>query len=330
MPLPTPRGPISECLLMVLQHDPGDFRCPTGDADDPLTDEDLHLALYLCYELHYRGLPGVDDRWEWEPSLVGLRGLLERTFEAALRETLPSTFEGETIPQQLRAMADGEASPSFSRYIQSQATLGHFREFVIHRSAYHLKEADPHSWGIPRLSGKTKAAFIEIQNDEYGSGSWLRMHSELFASMMASLGLDPTYGAYLDRIPGVTLAAVNLMSFFGLNRRLRGALVGHLALFEMTSTIPNKRYGDALRRLSAEADTRFFDEHVEADAVHEQIAAHDLAGNLALEEPRMAVDIMFGAAALAHLDELFARHLLAAWDEGRSSVLGAGTPSLVG
>ena len=28
---------------------------------DPLADEDLQLALYLCYELHYRGLPGVAD-----------------------------------------------------------------------------------------------------------------------------------------------------------------------------------------------------------------------------------------------------------------------------
>ncbi|MBA2725672.1 MAG: iron-containing redox enzyme family protein, partial [Actinobacteria bacterium] len=285
MPLPTPRGPLSENLLMVLQHEPGDFRYPAGDVGDALTDEDLHLALYLCYELNYRGLPGVDDRWEWEPSLVGFRGVLERRFETALRDVLPHSFEGETIPEQLRIFANRESAHSLSRHIQSQATLGHFREFVIHRSAYHLKEADPHSWAIPRLTGKTKAALLEIQNDEYGSGSWRRMHSELFAAMMVSIGLDPAYGAYLDRIPGVTLASVNLMSLFGLNRRLRGALVGHLAMFEMTSTIPNKRYGDGLRRLSHEADTRFFDEHVEADAVHEQIAAHDLAGTLAAEEP---------------------------------------------
>ena len=39
------------------------------------------------------------------------------------------------------------------------------------------------------------------------------------------------------------------MSLFGLHRRLRGALVGHLAAFEMTSSIPNRRYGDGLRRL---------------------------------------------------------------------------------
>lgn len=46
--------------------------------------------------------------------------------------------------------------------------------------------------------------------------------------------------AYLDLVPAVTLTSVNTMSFFGLHRRLRGAIVGHLAAFEMTSSLPNK------------------------------------------------------------------------------------------
>ena len=41
---------------------------------------DLQLALYVCYELHYRGFAGVDPRWEWDPSLLHLRGLLEESF----------------------------------------------------------------------------------------------------------------------------------------------------------------------------------------------------------------------------------------------------------
>ena len=116
----------------------------------------------------------------------------------------------------------------------------------MHRSAYQLKEADPHSWAIPRLFGAPKAAMVEIQADEYGGGRPEWIHAELFARAMRSLGLDPTYGAYLDLIPGITLATVNLMSLFGLHRRWRGAIVGHLALFEMTSSIPNRRCGDGL------------------------------------------------------------------------------------
>jgi hypothetical protein len=48
----------------------------------------------------------------------------------------------------------------------------------------------------------------------------------------------------------------------------------------MTSSIPNRAYANGLRRLGGDADaTAFYDEHVEADAVHEQIAAHDLCGS---------------------------------------------------
>jgi hypothetical protein len=30
---------------------------------DPIADEDLQLALYVCYELHYRGFDDVHPEW---------------------------------------------------------------------------------------------------------------------------------------------------------------------------------------------------------------------------------------------------------------------------
>jgi hypothetical protein len=89
----------------------------------------------------------------------------------------------------------------------------------------------------------------------------------------------------------------------------------------MTSSLPNRRYGSGLRRLGHdEPTTRFFDEHVEADAVHEQIAAHDLAGRLAQQEPDLIGDILFGAAAALATDAEVACHLLTSWQAGRSSL----------
>ena len=112
------------------------------------------------------------------------------------------------------------------------------------------------------------------------------------------------------------------MSLLGLHRRWRGAIVGHLALFEMTSSIPNRRYANGLRRLGCgPRATAFFDEHVEADAVHEQIAAVDLAGGLARQDEALAADILWGARALSHLDARWASHLLRCWGEGRTSLL---------
>ena len=336
--IPSPRGAVSEFLLEALKRDPVRLpRVRLPPTSDPLADEDQQLALYLCYELHYRGLPAVDDRWEWEPSLLALRADLERDFERALLAAVPLTDEDprpEDLDLVLRGIGQDGDGPSLSAYVKQKATLEQVREFLIHRSAYQLKEADPHSWAIPRLSGVPKAALIEIQADEYGGGRAEWIHAELFASSMRALGLDSSYGAYLDLIPGVTLATVNLMSLFGLHRRWRGAIVGHLALFEITSSLPNRAYGDGLRRLGFDGDaTLFFDEHVVADAVHENIAAVDLAGGLVRQDPSLCSSLLWGARALNHLDSRWGSHLLECWGAGRSSLRlsgGAEAAELVG
>jgi Iron-containing redox enzyme len=324
--LPAARGATSEALLAALRERPHHLApIALPDGGDPLADEDLQLALYCCYELHYRGLPGVDERWEWSPSLLALRAALEQPFEAALRAAVgpvgppPPADEMDVV---LRAIEEADDAPSLSRYVEREATVEQVVEFMTHRSAYQLKEADPHSWAIARLSGPPKAALVEIQADEYGGGRPERVHAQLFADAMAAVGLDPRYGAYVDQLPAPTLATVNLMSLCGLHRRLRGAIVGHLAMFEMTSSIPNRRYAAGLRRLGLDdpAATAFFDEHVEADAVHEAVAAVDLAGGLARQEPKLAGDILWGARALIEVEGRWARSLLDAWDRGESSL----------
>lgn len=318
--MPSPRGPLSELLLDRLATAPGRLFA----APDPGDAEDLHLSLYLCYELHYRGLPGVDDRWEWQPTLLDVRARLEERFEAELLDAVPRTREDvppEEMDLALREIEDADDGPSLSRHLERHGTLEQFREFLVHRSAYQLKEADPHSWALPRLWGPPKAAMVEIQVDEYGGGRPERIHAELFARSMAALGLDREYGAYLDHLPAVTLRTVNLMSLLGLHRRLRGAIVGHLALFEMTSSIPNRRYGDGLRRLGQGGDaTEFFDEHVEADAVHEAVAAVDLAGGLVRQDPALATDVLWGARCLARVEADWGEAVLDAWERGESSL----------
>jgi hypothetical protein len=327
--LPAPRGPLSEALLATLRDSAPTGRqvveIPEVTAEDGCFGEDCQLTLYVLYELHYRGFAGVDESWEWQPSLLALRSQLEADFEAALRERLARS-EGRVEPallgEAINDLIDADDGPQLSVYMERSADLDQFREFMIHRSAYQLKEADPHSWAIPRLDGPAKAALVEVQADEYGGGRPERVHSTLFAKAMRALDLDPTYGAYVDRIPAVTLATVNLMSLFGLNRRLRGAIVGHLAAFETTSPIPNSRYGKGLRRLGAGEDALdFFDEHVEADSVHENIAVYDMAQGLALSEPELAEDILFGVRALLDLDARWGEHVLASWDRGATSLL---------
>jgi hypothetical protein len=316
--LATPR------LEANLQFDLADeaARLAAG-VEDPLSDDDLQLALYLCFELHYRSFSGVDADWEWDPGLIAIRNALEDVFFTALGEAVGhlETVDPADVGELLFRLEAEDGGPSLSRYLEREADIEQFREFVVHRSFYQLKESDPHSWAIPRLDGPAKTALLEVQADEYGGGRPERMHSRLFAKTMRSLGLDDRENAYLFLAPGETLATVNLMSASGLRRSRRGIIVGHLAMFEMTSSLPNRRYGNALRRLGFDAEaTDFYDEHVEADAVHENIAAYDLAGGLAGQEPELAPDIVFGARALLLLEARFAQRLLDSWRDGESSL----------
>ncbi|RBQ21128.1 iron-containing redox enzyme family protein [Spongiactinospora rosea] len=332
MRLPAARGPITAGLFARLTGPPGEVDPPpvTSAGASALDDDDLQLALFACYELHYRGFDDVDDRWEWQPSLLAARHELERAMRAGLAAAVPRP--PAVPPDQVRraltelVAKDTASGPSLAACLQDEGDLGRFREFVVHRSIYHLKEADPHTWAIPRLHDGPKAALVEIQADEYGGGRPERMHATLFRTTMTGLGLDDSYGAYLPLVPGITLAVSNVMSLFGLHRRLRGALAGHLAALEMTSSLPNRRYALALRRLGGDAATaRFYDEHVQADAVHEQVAAHDLCAGLAAQEPSLGGDILYGAACALAVDRRWAEHVLECWRRGISSLDG-GSP----
>lgn len=327
------RGPLSAQLLWVLGEPPHpvhqlaeEARGVVAASPDVLTDEDVQLTLLVLHELHHQGWTGVDGRWEWHPDLVALAAVLEDATEAALRalvaDRLPTPpARPEDLPEALWEVMRADDGPSLSRHLARHGTRDQYAELLVHKSVYHLKEADPHTWAIPRLSGRAKAALVEIQADEYGGGRAEWMHATLFADTMRGLGLDARYGRYLNDVPAITLAWANTMTLLGLHRRLLGAVVGHLAAIEMTSSLPMKRYGNGLRRLGFdEATTRFYDEHVEADSVHEQIAAHDLAGQLALAQPELVPEILFGAVVGLAMDAALAQHLLDAWERGASSL----------
>ncbi|MFD4576255.1 iron-containing redox enzyme family protein [Streptomyces sp. NPDC058417] len=317
--LPSARGPLSAGVRAYLlgtgpppRPGPAATAAPYGD--------DLQLALYLCYELHYRGFAGVADGLEWDPELLRLRAALEDRFLTALRADTPvrDTVE-EALGDLLVEPVDGTG---VSHFLQDEGTPGQVREYAMLRSLYHLKEADPHAWVLPRLRGRAKAAMAAVEFDEYGGGRAERVHARLFADLMTDLGLDATYGRYLDAACAETLATVNVMSLLGLHRALRGALVGHFATVEITSSPGSRRLAAAMRRVGAgPAAAFFYDEHVEADAVHEQVVRHEVVAGLLEEEPWLAPDVAFGVAVTTLLEDRLGARLLAHWRAGRSALL---------
>lgn len=324
--LPPSRGPLTDALFDLLSreaHRPRLAlpRVEEGD-DDPLYGDDSALALYALYELHYRGFDGVDAAWEWQPDLLSWRQEFEQAALARVHDEVGSLPSRPQIPEALHALMDAAEGPSLSGFLLKTGTADQFREMARHRSIYQLKEADPHTWIIPRLTGHPKAAAVEIQADEYGAGVARDMHQNLFGLTMSELDLDPSYHAYLPVVPGWTLAGVNVVSLFGLHRRWLGAAVGHLAMFEMTSVEPMGASAAALRRHKFGADARhFYSVHVVADAHHQHVAADKLAKGLADQHPDLAPDVLFGGAAVMALEGEAARRMIAAWEQGRSSLL---------
>jgi hypothetical protein len=323
--LPHAVGPLSSAVIDTLAH--GRPALHARPIDVPLCEADpygldLQLALYTCYELHYRGFAGVNPRWEWNPALLHVRGRLEDAFLSAVRHDIGEIGPDETAADAMDALSvepvDG-TGPSY--YLRDTGTWKQMREYFVHRSLYHLKEADPHAFAIPRLIGQAKASFVAIEYDEYGAGRVERVHQQLFADLMDAADLDPTYLAYLDDVPADALASVNLMSLFGLHRELRGAAIGHFASTEITSSPGARRLVDALGRMGApEPCVHFYREHVEADAVHEQVVRTDVVGDLVAREPDLDRDVVFGIRARDVVEDRLATHVMACWQAGRSSL----------
>ncbi|WP_217168590.1 iron-containing redox enzyme family protein [Streptomyces sp. AC512_CC834] len=315
---PTARGPLSAAVGAHLLGT-GPLPGPRAVAAAPVYGDDLQLALYQCYELHYRGFAGVSPGLEWDPELLRTRAALEDRFLSALRaDTRVHESVADAVGALLVEPVHGEG---VSHFLRDEGELWQLREYAAQRSLYHLKEADPHAWVLPRLWGRPKAAMAAVEFDEYGGGRAERVHARLYAGLMADLGLDTTYGRHLDAACAECLATVNMMSLFGLHRSLRGALVGHFAAVEITSPPGSRRLAEAMRRTGAgPAAEHFYDEHVEADAVHEQIVRHEVIDGLLEQEPWLAADVAFGIDATGHLEDRFGARLLADWRAGRSSL----------
>ncbi|MDT8915995.1 iron-containing redox enzyme family protein [Amycolatopsis sp. PS_44_ISF1] len=337
MLLPTPRGPVSEILVSVFRTSPGadaEALLKTVSAADveKISEEDLQLSLFLCYGPQYCLFGESVQSWEWESSLIELRKRLEVRFDRELREAvseLPDVGVAK-LPDFLMELGRPRGGRSLSRYLKQDATMEQFREFLMHRSVYSLMEADHHSLVIPRVRGGGKPALVEIQSDEYGGGVPGRLHSQLFELTLSELGMHTRFGAYFEKVPACALATVNVISYFGTYGRHRGAVLGNLAVTEIGSHHVNQNFRNGLRRLDGPDESwLFFQEHIVADAVHEQLAAYDMCGEFVRENPGELAEVVFGAMVTAELGARANEYLLSCWERGESALRGA-MPAVAG
>ncbi len=280
-------------------------------------DHDTQLAWFILNEASFAGWDGVDDDAEWNPDVVALRRGFERWFSALVTPLFDDVADPEVAADQILS-SDG---PSMSAFLRDHGTRDQVAESLMLRFPYQSKEADPHTLAIPRLNGSTKRALIEIQTGEYGVGH-RSTHAELFLSALDAIGVNDDYTAIIDRLPGVAFATSNLVAMGGLNRSLRGVVIGQLALFEMDSVAPNGTMVEACDRLGLDdATRRFFDVHVMADAEHQVIARQAFLEIYPQEEPDQVDNVLFGIKAQHVIDVALAERAIASWTTGNGALL---------
>ena len=319
MLIPTPCGPLSAHVHALLLDEVPSSEPLARPAAAAYDDLDLQRALWVLYELSFRGFDDVDDALEWDPTVVGVRLQLEAWLEDDLRRATASRV-GDLAPvlpvgEQVLAMAAAESGPSVAAYLHRHAPREHVVDYLRERSVQQLKESDPQSFMLPRLEGAAKTALAEVQYDEFGAGRPERLHQTLYATALRAAGLDDTYGAYLEDVSALSLALANLPAMLAINRRLLPAAAGHFAVFEASSSVPSRKLAAGIERVGLDpAVADYFLEHVEADAVHEQVVARDLCGGLVEQTPSARGEVIFGAAACLELDARSGAELLGRWD----------------
>lgn len=289
--LPNAAGPLSGAVIEVLSGRPprhllNRIDAPLGDADP--YGLDLQLALGVCYELHHRGFRGVDPRWEWNPGLLHLRGALEERFEDALLRDVGELESSATARADLAALtvAPGDGA-GLSTFLRDEGTWDQVREYFVHRSIQHLRQADSPN-DAPQRS---------------------------YAELLSAASLKPGYLAYVNHVTAESFTVVNLASLLGLHRVRRGAAAGRVAATEATSTVEADHLVLALQRLQAPLRcVRFFDEAAGRGT------GHDLVGQLLAREPRLDRDVVFGIRAQRLVEERLAAHLTKSWVSGHSSL----------
>lgn len=312
MPFPRPRGEISAVLCEMLAgsdlRKAGECLAAAAEAisvsEDLLYDEDLQLSLFILYGLNRNWFIGVDGRTDWELRLSGIRTVIETAFEDRLRrdvEPLDLTAgTGDDVGEALANMVRGDDAPSVADFVFRSATIDQAREFLIHESAHRLGVADPRflDEGVPET-----------------------LRPRLFARTMELAELDPRPGAYADYLPAISLASANLVSFFGLHRRLAGAAHGHVTVGEMLSRADGSKLSCGLARLGFDPEaTRCFEVESGSTAGPAPIATNDRAGGPDEDDPGTRDQMFFGAAASCLLHDLVDQWQLDSWEAGDPSL----------
>ena len=189
--LPMVVGPISSLVMDLLSGARTSLDGPLDvDGADPYG-LDLQLALYACYELHYRGFAGVSGSWEWDPVLLGLRGRLERLFLDAVSRDVGDIDPDETAEDAMAALSvEPVDGTGLSYFLRDERHLGADARVLRPPLALSPQGGRPTRVRDPAADRRRQGAFVAVEYDEYGAGRGERVHQHLFANLLDAAELD--------------------------------------------------------------------------------------------------------------------------------------------
>lgn len=303
-------------------------------AFDEHDDAALNTAHRTIYALHSQNTWSPEEAVrvnQHDPTMAAVLHHLERGFERSLAaHELPETpptkpAEFQTWLKELALERELPADPptGMGEFLDDEASLEQMKEIVAQRSLFFLKEPDPWALVIPSLHGKAKAGLLDLLLDEYGWGRYDQMHSTIYEELMAELGLETGYDAYLQRTAWQYLATINLQHMYARHRRLSRRMYGYIYLIEADSPGAMQHYLAAWRRLGLGDEQRvmkFYDLHVTADEGHQEVALNEVIVPVLEQQPGAGPEIARGVLEGRIVEGAFGRQLEEHFKAGRSSL----------
>ena len=259
---------------------------------------------------------------EWDPEVLALRQALESCFLDDIRASIepPTRLSPDEAEARLLRMARGGDGPSLSGVIQGTPSLERVRELFIHRSAYQLKEADPHTWAMPQAARRGQGGHrrdpgrrVRGRCDHRDARRAVRRDDARGRSRPGLRRLprpDPRRDPGHDQ-PDLTPRTAPQVA--------RRAPRSPGAVRDDLGAEPTLRHGPAAARLRR-GRLPVLRRARRGGRGARSVAAVDLAGGLAAQDPRLGADILWGAKALLAIDGRWARHMLQAWGDDSSSL----------
>jgi quercetin dioxygenase-like cupin family protein len=248
--------------------------------------------LTSIYESDLMFLPqaGLADKWDdfkryYSPSNRALGEIIRPSLEQFAFGFLDDEVDvsgkwtRESMVEYLRSVeqAGGTSPASEKAIVNSSDPERAARMWLIQFAPDFLSEASPMIRNVLGNFGPAQSEWFKIIIDEYGYGVHDTKHSTLFENTLRSAGLRTDIHHYWQYYLVSSLMVNNYFHYLGKNHERFFRYLGALYYTETTLVDFCRGAADVLTRgLGADADVKYFTEHIHIDTHHGRMALENL------------------------------------------------------